>query len=72
MSASGTNERRGKGFAGLDSMVSDVSEDIGRAATAPVESAPIPTEANAKLDFSGNDWECKRGFRRNWNECVPL
>ena len=45
MSDSGTNERRGKGFAGLDSMVSDVSEDIGRAAAASVESASIPTDA---------------------------
>ena len=45
MSDSGTNERRGKGFAGLDSMVSDVSEDIGRAAAVPVDSASIQTEA---------------------------
>jgi hypothetical protein len=46
LSDSGANERRGKGFAGLDSMVSDVSEDVGRTADS-VESASIPTKTEA-------------------------
>ena len=42
MTDSGSNGKRGKGFAGLDSMVSDVSESVGKAAKAasPKDSAP--------------------------------
>ena len=28
--------------------------------------------ANSKLDYSGHDWECKRGFRQVGNECESV
>jgi peptidoglycan hydrolase-like protein with peptidoglycan-binding domain len=28
--------------------------------------------ANAKLDYTGHDWECKAGFRRSGDECRPV
>jgi hypothetical protein len=27
--------------------------------------------ANAYLDYSGNDWQCAEGFRKNEGACVP-
>jgi hypothetical protein len=42
MTDSGSNGKKGKGFAGLDSMVSDVSEDVERAARAAPCKAPPP------------------------------
>ena len=42
MTDSGSNGKKGKGFAGLDSMVSDVSEDVEKAARAAPPKAPPP------------------------------
>lgn len=42
MTGSGSNGKRGRGFAGLDSMVSDISEDVEKAAKAPPPKQPPP------------------------------
>ncbi len=48
MTDSGSNGKKGKGFAGLDSMVSDVSEDMGKAAKAAPPKAPTPEPPTAE------------------------
>ncbi len=52
MTDSGSNEKKGTGFAGLDAMVSDVSEDVEKAANAITHKAsapdPLPSEPSSQ------------------------
>ena len=27
---------------------------------------------NAQMNYFGNDWECKRGYSKNINECIKI
>jgi len=28
--------------------------------------------ANAKIDYTGQNWECSYGYRQSGNGCIPL
>lgn len=44
--------------------------DDMRQSEADISTPRLP--ANAELDYTGNNWKCRRGYRRNGNECVTV